>query len=70
VVATSDTGFSYRSTWTDHMPKAMIRAGRSRIACSPRSALTGAGGEGRPPELTAGATTRRWAKTLRAHLSR
>ena len=48
----------------------MIRAGRSRTACSPRSALTGAGGAGRPPELTAGANTRRWARVWNPWITR
>ena len=44
-----DTGFSQRSTWTGRTPKAITRAGRSRTARRRRSALTGAGGQGRPP---------------------
>src|SRR5918999_1593899 len=65
-----DMGFPYRSTWTGHTPKAIIRAGRSRTARRRRSALKGAGGEGRPPELTAGPNTRRWAMVWNLWIAR
>src|SRR5215207_9600290 len=52
------------------MPKAMIRAGKSRTTRGRRSAFTGAGGEGMLPELTAGANTRRWARAWSPWMTR
>src|ERR671910_3616970 len=51
---------SLRFTCSGRIPKAMMRAGRSRTALRLRSALAGAGSEGAPSGLKREETTRRW----------